>query len=525
MNTILRLDNLSSTARSADVRNFFRKFRIKDGGVNIGRDGITLVEFSSYDDAINAVRLSGQYLCGLRVRLTFHGEKEVIDNNYHDNQDFYNSMPPDENNNEMNAIDKSITNNLSFIEEMESFMEFVKFKKLKNQFSQPSTPQQPSKRDRRDIPVKPIPKFNKPTKKSKKKLIQDVVGISDCIFVENIPRPAVNESIKNFFGMCEIMKDGIKFSKSNNAMYSNCYLRFVNFENAKIAMRFNGMAVVGGTNIRIKYIPTSVFMCHRDSNMMLNESIENRLVKPTNITPVAIPNVQRIHITGLPVNTNHQEFINAAKPYQINESWIYIAYNDKGEALGDAYVRPPDIKNYTDIIISNLFKKPFMNATYLKYSLISKDEMTKQINAHKAKYFNRCNTDNETSRISGNYNDMKFYVKVYLPPYIKTHENRIIIRNLRATTSRKDILDFMKEYRLENKDVWFFVHNGSSNAVVCLPTDKAVYKVLDSYDEFYFGRTSRQLKLAKGIGVKFDVDEKKKRYMKKDFYISSSLCV
>ena len=79
MAVIIRLQNLPLEARSVDIRKFFDKLLIPDGGVHIigGEKGDAFIAFQSDEDARIAMSRNGFYLCNAQVRLFLSSKQEM----------------------------------------------------------------------------------------------------------------------------------------------------------------------------------------------------------------------------------------------------------------------------------------------------------------------------------------------------------------------------------------------------------------------------------------------------------------
>lgn len=76
---IIRLQNLPLEARSVDIRKFFDKLLIPDGGVHIigGEKGDAFIAFQSDEDARIAMSRNGYYLCNTPVKLYLSSKQEM----------------------------------------------------------------------------------------------------------------------------------------------------------------------------------------------------------------------------------------------------------------------------------------------------------------------------------------------------------------------------------------------------------------------------------------------------------------
>ena len=76
---IIRLQNLPLEARSVDIRKFFDKLLIPDGGVHIigGEKGDAFIAFQSDEDARIAMSRNGFYLCNAQVKLFLSSKQEM----------------------------------------------------------------------------------------------------------------------------------------------------------------------------------------------------------------------------------------------------------------------------------------------------------------------------------------------------------------------------------------------------------------------------------------------------------------
>jgi hypothetical protein len=79
MAVIIRLQNLPLEARSVDIRKFFDKLLIPDGGVHIigGEKGDAFIAFQSDEDARIAMSRNGFYLCNAQVKLFLSSKQEM----------------------------------------------------------------------------------------------------------------------------------------------------------------------------------------------------------------------------------------------------------------------------------------------------------------------------------------------------------------------------------------------------------------------------------------------------------------
>merc|ERR1712183_865915 len=79
MVVVIRLKNLSRNANPSDIHEFFKKFKIPNGGVQImgGEDGIAFILFNSEEDARRALQLDGGVLCGTAIKLTLSNRAEM----------------------------------------------------------------------------------------------------------------------------------------------------------------------------------------------------------------------------------------------------------------------------------------------------------------------------------------------------------------------------------------------------------------------------------------------------------------
>jgi hypothetical protein len=79
MSFIIRLQNLSKTAKSANIREFFANLSIPGGSVCIvgGDSGEAFIGFETDEDARQAMLRDGLILCQNRVKLSLSSRKEM----------------------------------------------------------------------------------------------------------------------------------------------------------------------------------------------------------------------------------------------------------------------------------------------------------------------------------------------------------------------------------------------------------------------------------------------------------------
>ena len=261
MVVVIRLKNLSRNANPSDIHEFFKKFKIPNGGVQImgGEDGIAFILFNSEEDARRALQLDGGVLCGTAIRLTLSNRAEM--------DQMIEETQRTSSNDELINVQQGSSSALSFppsvttpvvpevVVPPDAFQPQQHKQTQKPRLTESKVKSNPRKNELNDKD-KEIESKKKRSRKQKKdsnvkeesKSASNKGRINErkfCVRMSNVRYDASNNDIKNFFQDIEIPYDGIVFLAKGGKNTGHVFLRLASAEDAMKAKKMNKKSLKG----------------------------------------------------------------------------------------------------------------------------------------------------------------------------------------------------------------------------------------------------------------------------------------
>ena len=246
MVVVIRLKNLSRNANPSDIHEFFKKFKIPNGGVQImgGEDGIAFILFNSEEDARRALQLDGGVLCGTAIMLTLSNRAEM-------DQMIEETRPTSSNEDQLiNASVQQGSNKCN-----KTFQPQQHKQTQKPRLTESKVKSNPRKNELNDKDKEVKSKKKRSGKQKKDSNVKEESKSASnkgrinerkfCVRMSNVRYDASNNDIKNFFQDIEIPYDGIVFLAKGGKNTGHVFLRLASAEDAMKAKKMNKKSLKG----------------------------------------------------------------------------------------------------------------------------------------------------------------------------------------------------------------------------------------------------------------------------------------
>ena len=173
---------------------------------------------------------------------------------------------------------------------------------------------------------------------------------SKYVHVKGFPTSYNYREIRRFFFGCELPFDGIKIINNIHGQRTGeVYLKFINEESAKRAMKKTGETIFGNP-VTLTVTTSKVFESQVDSQTPPASADPEK--KPAGPPPVVKKEQEKssliVMIRGLPFNIKREDLVNFFSSVKIadNGDAVFIEYDSRNQATGVAYLEAATVQDF-----------------------------------------------------------------------------------------------------------------------------------------------------------------------------------